>query len=821
MAGASLVVAMGAAGVVTILGGRIQRDLVSADVASGATLTAWLGLLALGALAVWLAWRGRRWTRDALAILGPAWATGKVGTPVAGAVDDPVRTPGPTSRWLLVAPVAPPDEARWYEAGVGSSRRSLGVLAGLTTVLVVLGLAGLVGTILAGDLVTVRAAWAVLAVASGALVPVLAGWWWLVGDIDRRVEAARIVLDPEGGGAPVAPDRRWAWVLIAALAVAAVVPATMRMSAPTEVDRVCQSGYLHCRWLTVRADQIAGGRGGATTTVAYGFRPATERATGTLIVLTGGPGIAAIPLWDAQYEGHLDPRLEASFDIVTLDMRGVGDSGGVDCPLAANLYALQLDLDADPGLIPTFVDQCLEEAGVAAADVARYAGAQVVGDIEAIRQDLGVERLVVYGESYGTAIAQRYAMTYPEHVAALILDAPLDVRDDGEAQWAEAGAAFDDTLERTLAWCRDDPDCTAEMNAPTASWTRMLATIDRGDVTAEFADEQGRVQTYPINRVWTIQAVADAMYTEWGRSLALRALAAADRGDWVPLGRMIHGPVGVSEVVVSSEFAYHATWCADRADLDARPDPAGYLSWARETVPATSRLAGDVVLSGAACAAWPATPATTVPATLPLPAEIPVVVLTAGADPITPPAIGDRLVERWGATSDVYRIETRDGPHVTFGRGDPCVDDPVVELLLDGTRPPRRTTCQGDLVAGFYGVLREGDVDRERLGVADLLHDELINHPAYAEWTGYGQLDFGCRFGGSIQLLGDGTEEEIAVLGCSVAEGEAIHGTGRIDTLGITYDLRAPGAEWHYEIHWDGSGSVDGEVDGERVTESW
>ena len=43
-------------------------------------------------------------------------------------------------------------------------------------------------------------------------------------------------------------------------------------------------------------------------------------------------------------------------------------------------------------------------------------------DIEAIRQALGYEKLVLYGTSYGTKVALEYAERYPEHVEALVLD---------------------------------------------------------------------------------------------------------------------------------------------------------------------------------------------------------------------------------------------------------------------------------------------------------------------------------------------------------------------------------------------------------------
>lgn len=42
-------------------------------------------------------------------------------------------------------------------------------------------------------------------------------------------------------------------------------------------------------------------------------------------------------------------------------------------------------------------------------------------DIEALRQYLGLEKIVLHGHSYGGMVAQAYALRYPEHVAGLML----------------------------------------------------------------------------------------------------------------------------------------------------------------------------------------------------------------------------------------------------------------------------------------------------------------------------------------------------------------------------------------------------------------
>lgn len=57
-----------------------------------------------------------------------------------------------------------------------------------------------------------------------------------------------------------------------------------------------------------------------------------------------------------------------------------------------------------------------------------YALATLVEDIEGLRRQLGVERMVLAGHSFGGTLAVEYAQAHPEHVARLVLiDAAVDL----------------------------------------------------------------------------------------------------------------------------------------------------------------------------------------------------------------------------------------------------------------------------------------------------------------------------------------------------------------------------------------------------------
>lgn len=68
-----------------------------------------------------------------------------------------------------------------------------------------------------------------------------------------------------------------------------------------------------------------------------------------------------------------------------------------------------------------------DQAGGGRSDrlpVAEYSLARAVADLEALRVSLGQDHVILWGNSYGAALATLYAQQFPDRVAALILTAP-------------------------------------------------------------------------------------------------------------------------------------------------------------------------------------------------------------------------------------------------------------------------------------------------------------------------------------------------------------------------------------------------------------
>jgi pimeloyl-ACP methyl ester carboxylesterase len=158
-----------------------------------------------------------------------------------------------------------------------------------------------------------------------------------------------------------------------------------------------------CARLSVRLDHGGVVPGRVSLAVrSYGFRPGRRVA----LLLSGAAG-AFTP---DPFEWHEPLSRHA---LVTFDQRGTG-KGALRCR----------DLEA-----ATVTDAGREAAACAALLGERrrfYRASDTVEDIELLRAALGVERLTIVGPGYGSYLAQRYALRYPERVERLILTSVVD-----------------------------------------------------------------------------------------------------------------------------------------------------------------------------------------------------------------------------------------------------------------------------------------------------------------------------------------------------------------------------------------------------------
>jgi pimeloyl-ACP methyl ester carboxylesterase len=771
------------------------------NLGSTATALRWL----LVALVVVVVTVGLRWAWRATATMETLAAAGVVdGGPA------PVRAQGFRRLGILLRPAGVPvDGVTGPGQRVRADRRLAEAAIVATLLAAAIGIVAAVSLARATGVDEARASRWIAGLAAGAwlLATVLTGA--LAADIVWRIAVAARAA---GVYAPMtdAPGRLTVRLAPALIVFVGLVP--IALNAPGDRSVGCASTTLECAAVEVPVDHAAGAASGSFRLV-YGVHRAYGDRVGTLVVAVGGPGASGIESADARI-GGFDPRLLDRYDIVFWDQRGVARSDGHDCPISGGIYSA---VETTAESARNFVDACLKEADTGTTGLGRYATAQAAEDIESIREQLGLDRFALYGESYGTELAQVYAAAHSDRLTTLILDGAVDLTLSANDFWSAATRSFDRSLGATFDACEADLACSADVAHPADAYDRLVRGLKDGDRTIEYTDPDGVTRGHGLSHDAVESAVDSLLYEPAGRMLIQRAVAASDRGDDVPIAKLadLFGP-GISPVSV---FAYHAVLCADyRVSPTANVHDVDAVLVNGQRSGALSVRTDEIYLAQVPCLFWPIQPSSAArPAALTgLP--VPILVLAATLDPITPVELGRAIADR---AADGYLVETSGGAHVTFGRGDTCVDDAVIGLLVDG-RPPRSrvVSCEG-VVADEYVPLATLDADafKDALDAMVSAERELLADPLYLFWDQAGTIRIGCRFGGTVGITNGFAGTTFDFDGCELADGMALDGSGEVDgdTSDLTLDVTFDGGHLTYTS--GDERSVEGTFRGRHVDE--
>jgi pimeloyl-ACP methyl ester carboxylesterase len=433
-----------------------------------------------------------------------------------------------------------------------------------------------------------------------------------------------------GGGGPIG-RRRWLGV---ALGVLFFLPA-FSDSAQAATFTPCSgaSGFV-CATVTVPLDYSGATPG---TIPLYVMRkPAVASSSpGALFALAGGPGQAASPVATAFADGLASTL--ATRDLIVFDQRGTGNSAFLACPQAEQARTTQ-----------EFVQQCASEIG---AQRDFYTTLDSARDIESVRQELGVDKIAIYGVSYGTYVAQMYAALYPEHVEMLALDSvvPPNGLDIFQRTNFEAIPLV---LRSNCAGglCRG---ITAD---PFADLSKIVTRAGSKGIPVRYVSLKGA----PAKQVRLDQAFLFEFFLQGGwpfdavaRARMPAALRSSLAGDPFPLGRLL-APLFLSGGAPApgdtsfSDAVNVATLCTDVPEPWALSDPVEVRAAKRDGVlaqipasafaPFTAATAVTTSVSDF-CVWWP--PTSIVPTTPAAAASngfpnVPVLVLDGEEDSLTP-----------------------------------------------------------------------------------------------------------------------------------------------------------------------------------------
>jgi len=435
---------------------------------------------------------------------------------------------------------------------------------------------------------------------------------------------------------------------------------------------------------------------GALIPIRYVVVPAMARRKfpDPVFLLAGGPGQSAIAV--AASTMPLFSRLNNRRDIVFVDQRGTGGSAPLVCEDAEHeSLAEQADPDRQYRLAVECKAQLLKLPYIRSeSDLGLFTTSIAVQDLDAVRRELGAERIDLVGASYGTRVALEYQRQFPRAVRRSVLDgvAPPDMA-------LPASFSFDNqaAFDGLLAACAAEPACARDHPDLHRRFAALLQSLPR---TVKVAHPlSGRAEEFVVTRDLLLGAVRSALYAPALAAALPEAIDTASRGDFA-------GLVGLNATFMARKAMRLATGmhlsvvCAeDVPRLGANNDRPG-ADFGVEFARFYERL----------CSAWPRGE---VPAAFysVVTAPAPVLALSGGIDPATPPRHGERVV---GALGPMARhVVVANAGHGVLGIG--CVRD-VVFRFIDASEDRDALAVDAGCAAGvprppaFRPVRAESDI---------------------------------------------------------------------------------------------------------------
>lgn len=454
------------------------------------------------------------------------------------------------------------------------------------------------------------------------------------------------------------------------LLVAALALTPCHLSVAHSPARVAAECGSH----TVPEDRsVADGR---VIELAVAVLPATTRSRveDPLVFITGGPGQSALESFVTARGAFM--RINRSRDIVLVDQRGTGRSNRLACPLAE-------DVEEPPGAGPEWHRDtgaaCLDEID---GDPRHYTTSVAIRDLDEVLTALGYGQVNLYGISYGSRVAQAFARRYGERVRAVILDGivPLDLA-LGPGIALDAQRALDLMFER----CMDDDACLKRYPTLPADFSALQERLRQEPVRLVLADPTtGELDEHVFSEDWLRGVVRMFSYApETAALLPLLVHHAAHTGDFVPLAAqamLVGRQLGDS----LATGMHHAVVCTEDIpfqDGDDGNNEDTYLG------------AGMLEALRAVCSVWPAGEMDE-GFKEPWTSDIPTLLLSGEADPVTPPQNGEHALATLGAA--LHLVGPGQG-HGMFARG--CAPRLMENFIAAGSVDDLDGECLGKLRA--------------------------------------------------------------------------------------------------------------------------
>lgn len=399
---------------------------------------------------------------------------------------------------------------------------------------------------------------------------------------------------------------------------------------------------------------------------------ARNKQVDPVLMLAGGPGQSAIAVAPAVLSRL--QRLNNRRDLVFIDQRGTGRSAPLQCDDDRKLPLAQaMDYQRQMARIQECKTQLMK---LPYGDLRFFTTTIAMQDFDAVREALGAQRWNLVGGSYGTRAALEYLRQFPQRVRRTVLDgvAPPDMV-------LPAGMSSDSqaALDAAFAACEAEAQCTKLYPQLRTEWDNLLKSMPRNVQVSH--PLTGLPEQFTLTREVVLRSVRGPLYAPVSASALPPAIHAAAQGRYEGL-LGLSGNAGSAKSMRLAIGMHFSVVCAE--DFPRLNTVSNGKS---------GRDFGgmDIAQYTQVCADWPRgeVPADFYKTAV---APSPVLMLSGGIDPVTPPRHAERLAPLLG--KQVQHIVVPNSGHGVMGLA--CVRDIIFKFIdtpEDAAALPQDATC--------------------------------------------------------------------------------------------------------------------------------
>lgn len=454
----------------------------------------------------------------------------------------------------------------------------------------------------------------------------------------------------------------------------------------------CESNNMQCA--TAKAPLDWSKPTGDTIELSLIRHPATGNRLGSLLVNPGGPGASGYDFVKDKnsLDYAVDAKVQASYDIVGFDPRGVSRSAPVSCykdPKELDAYIYDIIpgtpgsdqwLDAASAANKAFGAHCLQLSGPLLGKVDTPSAAR---DMDLTRAILGDKKLNYLGYSYGSLLGQVYADLFPDKTGRLVLDGVVDPAASDFEETATQAAGFESALKAFLVDCKTASDCpfTGTTDEALAQIRAFLDSLDASPI----ANSDGR----QLGSATMFTAIILPLYSKdnWKylRQLFTKVFTGDPNFAFVLAdsynGRGADGTYASNETEAFISINCLDSWTAETND-QMRADAVKLTALAPVFGP-------NMAYGATGCPNWPVPP---VRQRGPIVAagSAPILVVGTTNDPATP--------YKWAVTvsqtlQNGHLVTYTGEGHTAYNKSNACVNSAVDNFFVNGTVPATDPKC--------------------------------------------------------------------------------------------------------------------------------